>query len=528
MQLILQEASLPPTLLAPALHTIGDIRQERERPPPPHPQNRQSPSPQPVLESSKRSEQSAHPAVSDNKRISVTLERTSVASSLHSRGVHPSSRSRAQSLLRPAWLLRKSLAGRSKARPPTVTPTSITNHFAHFLERSSHIKPHSLSQYIDRPWSDICRGSQCGPGLVKYRSAVWELFQSETKYLCNQLQPLEQVYKAFLEELQFYGYLVVADVQKIFANLSELVELSITVASDLFKLFNGRHGNGIAPTNELILAFSMFGHKWNPVYQRFCVNMEQQRGFVKALQQLPDFQEYSVVCRGHAMVQRSDLTDFLIAPMQHQCHYQLLLENVLKATSEPSEKSLLTSAIKAFVVALKELQANITAQQRSGELLELQETLSWPSLASLCPNSYIPEGLSLELQPCRVQLATPTRQPIHCGVLRLIDSRGRQGNEVQLFLFTDLVLVTEPRSRSTRKNTVRRELVQYTVSGQPLFLDWLDVHAPSSPKHCFTLVQRNRLQQLVTVHTLRALSLEARDKWVLFIQQAQHNFCQTH
>ena len=54
------------------------------------------------------------------------------------------------------------------------------------------------------------------------------------------------------------------------------------------------------------------------------------------------------------------------------------------------------------------------------------------------------------------------------------------------------------------------QLVQYTVSGQPLFLDWLDVHAPSSPKHCFTLVQRNRLQQLVTVHTLRALSLEER------------------
>lgn len=33
------------------------------------------------------------------------------------------------------------------------------------------------------------------------------------------------MYKAFLEELQFYGFLVVADVQKIFANLSELVEV---------------------------------------------------------------------------------------------------------------------------------------------------------------------------------------------------------------------------------------------------------------------------------------------------------------
>lgn len=128
------------------------------------------------------------------------------------------------------------------------------------------------------------------------------------------------------------------------------------------------------------------------------------------------------------MVQRSDLTDFLIAPLQHQCHYQLLLEvkciktmcayvliqlpiqNVLKATSNPTEKSLLTSAIKAFAVALSktfsfpihfthtllylttdELQANITAHQMSVELLELQETLSWPSLASLCPDSYIPE-----------------------------------------------------------------------------------------------------------------------------------------
>ena len=37
---------------------------------------------------------------------------------------------------------------------------------------------------------------------------------------------------------------------------------------------------------------AQFGHKWNPVYQRFCVNMEKQRGFVKALHQLPDFQEY--------------------------------------------------------------------------------------------------------------------------------------------------------------------------------------------------------------------------------------------
>lgn len=68
------------------------------------------------------------------------------------------------------------------------------------------------------------------------------------------------------------------------------------------------------------------------------------------------------------------------------------------------------------------------------------------------------QGLSLDQQPCREQLATPTRHPLHSGALRLIDSRGRQGNEVQIFLFTDLVLVAEPRSRSSRRETVRREV----------------------------------------------------------------------
>lgn len=69
-----------------------------------------------------------------------------------------------------------------------------------------------------------------------------------------------------------------------------------------------------------------FGHKFNPVYQRFCVNYEKQQGFVRVLQQLPDFQIYQNVCRGHSVVGKNDLAALLIAPMQHQCRYQLKLD----------------------------------------------------------------------------------------------------------------------------------------------------------------------------------------------------------
>ena len=67
--------------------------------------------------------------------------------------------------------------------------------------------------------------SSCCADMRKYRDAVWDLFQMETKFLVRFLQPLERVYKGFLEELHFHGILKVADVDKIFANLSELCEV---------------------------------------------------------------------------------------------------------------------------------------------------------------------------------------------------------------------------------------------------------------------------------------------------------------
>ena len=77
----------------------------------------------------------------------------------------------------------------------------------------------------DHHWSEVCADSSCPPEVKKYREAVWDMFQSEAKYLTKFLQPLELVYKNFLEELHFHQILGVADVDKIFANVSELCEV---------------------------------------------------------------------------------------------------------------------------------------------------------------------------------------------------------------------------------------------------------------------------------------------------------------
>ena len=56
------------------------------------------------------------------------------------------------------------------------------------------------------------------------------------------------------------------------------------------------------------------------------MNFEKQRGFLRALEQLPDFKDYERVCMSHETVRKKDLNSLLISPIQHQCRYQLLLE----------------------------------------------------------------------------------------------------------------------------------------------------------------------------------------------------------
>ena len=103
-------------------------------------------------------------------------------------------------------------------------------------------------------------------------------------------------------------------------------------------------------------------------------------------------------------------------------------------------------------VCTEELEANINEHKRSAELLELQETLYWPSVMELNPEAYVCDSLKEELgrQPCCELLASKDRQLVDKGTLRLLDNKGRQTNELNVYLFTDILLLTEEH-RPTKK-----------------------------------------------------------------------------
>ena len=122
---------------------------------------------------------------------------------------------------------------------------------------------------------------------------------------------------------------------------------------------------------------------------------------------------------------------------------------------------------------VEELEANIDENRRSAEMLELQETLCWPTLAQLDSGAYIPEvtrgrglgkgaratlilfilqslvpQLSQQLLPG--VLASKDRQLVHNGPLKLLDNKHRPPRDVVVFLFTDLLLVTQQNTTSLK------------------------------------------------------------------------------
>ena len=80
----------------------------------------------------------------------------------------------------------------------------------------------------------------------------------------------------------------------------------------------------------------------------------------------------------------------------------------------------------------------------------------------LNPEAYVCDTLREHIarQPCCELLASKDRQLVDKGTLRLLDSKGRPSNDLNVYLFTDILLLTEEH-RPTKKEVYR--LILYLV-----------------------------------------------------------------
>lgn len=488
----------------------------------------------------------------EGKSLGVIREKKDLyGSTMSLNGIDPEKRSRWSILRRNKKML---TALKDKPRQGEDFKESLSR----MRENPKPIVEHELAEFKDSHWTEFMSPSpKCslGDGLsslsdheTKRREAVWELFHSEVVYLMSHLLVLKEVFLEPLKEIQQMGHLQHVNASKIFCNVHDLCEVSTMFAKNLFRVFQTEQPTQFGSTASVVSAFTEFSRKVHPQYQKYCLNYSKALSYLDSLKKEEDFQEFMKWCESDTRCNRLQITDLLVAPLQHLTKYPLLLKNIRKRTAEGDKQhSSLSSIIKAVELSIKELEGKVKSLANYERLQELQSSLVWPSITELDPKAFIPEFLKgiLAKQPCEALLASPKRQLLYEGPLTLHENAKI---DVYAFLFDDMLLLTRFRKLPQKVNkklnltgmtiaesppstppVVRRCMsgIQYTVYKQPIPLDrFIIIDAEATPagttlKNSFIIIHYSRFKQTVGLYTLQAPSQNLKETWTTTLKAAQ-------
>ncbi|KAK3102865.1 hypothetical protein FSP39_014522 [Pinctada imbricata] len=430
--------------------------------------------------------------------------------------------------------------------------------------KPSEFKDNHLSVYKGMHWSDLIASTDKNPEDLclpeterKRREAVWELFKSECVYLLDHLMVLKHCFMEPIKQVQVEGYLMFVEPQDLFGNLDELCYVSYIFCKDFISaLLKDMSSTEFGRTSILLSSFekasiekktlfliSFITHSRDGgVYHTYCLNYTNALTYLEQLRQQEDFVEFEKWCCQDSRCNRLQLSDLLIAPMQHCTKLPLLLSNIRKYTKDAEEQKVLAELVEKVDSSLKIMEDKIKILKNYERLQEIQKQLVWPSVYDMDPRTYVPEFLrpTLREQPCQKILACPNRKLLHEGSVTLTEAA--KTTDGYIFLFDDILLLTKLKKIQRKKHSLDSANVNlqtlgpsdkqaYHVWRSPIPLDRLSVHdvkihdaLASGLRNAFVMLQFNRFQQITGVNTIQCSSDVVKNIWLDKISKAKYSY----
>jgi hypothetical protein len=156
-------------------------------------------------------------------------------------------------------------------------------------------------------------------------------------------------------------------------------------------------------------------------------------------------------CNRDPRCKKLQLTDLLVAPVQHIMKVPLLLREIESRTEDVIEKEAVLKILDKEEASLRELDDKMKWLKNFERLLEIQRNLVWPSVLDIEPKVVVPEFLKAPLakQPCERLIVSPRRQIVLEGPLSLLDT-GRP-IDMHVILFDDMLLITRKKKGLGKK-----------------------------------------------------------------------------
>ncbi|XP_037701104.1 pleckstrin homology domain-containing family G member 7 isoform X2 [Choloepus didactylus] len=405
---------------------------------------------------------------------------------------------------------------------------------------------HSLK---DKTWNEVMETHQKFPtdqlDCRKQQEAVWELFTSECTYFLDHLLVLKMIFMNTLKYLQTHEYLLDVDLWRLFANLEELSQTSLSFVNSLFCIIKDYvDASKLAPTMDFISVLKKyFRGSLCQSHQTYCLNYSAAVFYLESLRQRDDFGIYLKWCEQNEQCRRLHLPELLVAPLHRLTRYPLLLRNIWKRSADATDKITIYSIKEKVEKSVGDLEGKVKWLDSFQKFRHLQEIIVWPPLWERDKRFFIPECLKhIFKEHMEENILSPTnRHLLYEGKLTLAEST--RFLDVYLFLFDDFLLVTKTKrnkkklggsdtglmcpSLTPELQTVIKEGGSCTVLDQPIPLDRLVVKnidplhvSVFGLKNAFLIQHENRYRQCIAAFLLQAQKENIKKAWMAQITAA--------
>lgn len=268
--------------------------------------------------------------------------------------------------------------------------------------------------YEDLMRTDEPPETQQKTGVDKRECCLQEIRQTEEKYS----NTLDSILQHFMKPLA--KFLKPQDIESIFINIQELANTHLNLLEDLrSSLFN----HGAKNLHQVFLNYK----ERLLLYGRYCSQVETATKHLDHLSNLKeDIKMKLEECSKRANSGRFSLRDLLMVPMQRVLKYPLLLQELMKHTTDPTDKENLRTALDA----MRDLAQCVNEVKRDNEIIRQITTFQ------------------LSIENMNQSLALYGRPKID-GELKICSSEKKSKQDRYAFLFDKAVFICKKKSGET-------------------------------------------------------------------------------
>ncbi|XP_028255743.1 proto-oncogene vav isoform X1 [Parambassis ranga] len=270
-------------------------------------------------------------------------------------------------------------------------------------------------------------------GVDKRECCLQEIRQTEEKYT----DTLDSILQHFMKPLQ--KFVQPQDIESIFINTEELVE---THHNLLEEVRNSILCHGAKNLHQVFMSYK----EKLLLYGRYCSQVEAATKHLDKLSNMrEDIRMKLEECSKRANSGRFSLRDLLMVPMQRVLKYHLLLQELVKHTTDPTDKENLRTALDA----MRDLAQCVNEVKRDNEIIR-QIT-----------------AFQLSIENMTQSLALYGRPKID-GELKICSSEKRSKQDRYAFLFDKAVFICKKKSGETFELKEIIELQHYQIRDESI------------------------------------------------------------